>query len=98
MMGPNNLFEALREVVMKRHIAAGLSILAVVAGVGWKLAGRPETSTDLQEVTLNRHSERSRPGPNNAVAGIRIRLSGSGLADGMNAKPHQVPPITVAAE
>ena len=34
---------------MKRQIAAGLSILAVVAGVGWKLASHPETSAGLQE-------------------------------------------------
>jgi hypothetical protein len=33
---------------MKRHLAAGLSILAVVAGVGWKLASHPDTSAELQ--------------------------------------------------
>ena len=37
---------------MKRHITAGLCILAVVASVGWKLASRPETSTGLQDISL----------------------------------------------
>ena len=80
---------------MKRHIAAGLSILAVVAGVGWKLASRPESSARLQEVSLKQHSEHSNPGPSNALAGIRFRLSGSDLG---NATDHKVPEISLAAE
>lgn len=81
---------------MKRNIAAGLSILAVVAGVGWKLASHPETSADLQEVRLSQHSEHSQPGPTNALAGIRIRLSGSDV--GSDIRDHEVPQIALAAE
>jgi len=83
---------------MKRHIAAGLSILAVVVGVGWKLASHPETSAGLQEVSLKQSSEHSRPGPANALAGIRIRLSGSDLGYGIKAADHKVPQISLAAE
>ena len=79
---------------MKRHIAAALSILAVAAGVGWTLASHPETSAGLQEVSLSQHSEHSHPGPTNALAGIRIRLSGSEI----RATDHKVPQITLAAE
>jgi hypothetical protein len=79
---------------VKRHIAAGLSILAVVAGVGWKLASHSENSAGLQEVSLRQRSEHSRPGPANALAGIRIRLSGSEI----RATDHQVPQISLAAE
>src|SRR4051812_45068784 len=82
-----------REGIMKRHVAAGL-VLAVVAGVGWKLASHPETSTGLQEVSLSQHSEHAQPGPANALAGIRIRLSGSDF------KPtdQSVPQIAVTTE
>ncbi len=79
---------------MKRNIAAALSILAVAAGVGWTLASHPETSAGLQEVSLSQHSEHSRPGPTTALAGIRIRLSGSQI----RTTDHRVPQITVAAE
>ncbi len=82
---------------MRRHIVALLSILAVVAGVGWKLASHPETSTGLQEIRLSRHSERSHPGPSNALAGIRIRLSGSDLRE-VNATHHEIPQVSLAAE
>ena len=60
---------------MKRNIAAGLSIVAVVAGVGWKLASRPTTSTALEDIRLIQRSEHSHPGPTNELAGIRIRIS-----------------------
>ena len=79
---------------MKRHIAAGFSILAVAAGVGWKLASHPETSAGLQEISLEQSSEHSHPGPTNALAGIRIRLSGSEI----RATDHKVPHIALAAE
>jgi hypothetical protein len=79
---------------MKRHIAAGLSILAIAAGVGWKLASQPETSTGLQQVSLKQHSEHSHPGPTNALAGIRIRLSGSEI----RATDHKIPQVALAAE
>jgi hypothetical protein len=77
---------------MKRQIAAALSILAVGAGVGWKLASRAETPAGLREISLKQ--EHSRPGPSNALAGIRIRLSGSEVR-ATNAK---VPQISLAAE
>ena len=79
---------------MKRRITAGLSILAVAAGVGWVLASHPETSAGLQEVSLSPHSEHSQPGSTNALAGIRVRLSGSEI----RATDHKVPQIAMAAE
>jgi hypothetical protein len=85
------------EVIMNRHIAAGLSILAVVAGVGWKLASHPETSAGLQEISLNQHSEHSHPGPT-TLAGIRIRLSPSDFGYDLRATDHEVPQISLAAE
>jgi hypothetical protein len=66
---------------MKRGIVAGLSILAVAAGVGWKVASHTETSAGLQEVSLQQNSEHAQPGPATALAGIRIRLSGSELRE-----------------
>jgi hypothetical protein len=83
---------------MKRQIVAGLSIVAVVAGVGWKLASHPETSARLQDVSLIPRSEHSQPGPTNALAGIRIRLSPSDFGYEVTAKDHNVPQISVAAE
>jgi hypothetical protein len=80
--------------IMKRHIAAAFSILAVVAGVGWKLASHPETSAGLQAVSLSQRSEHSQPGPDKALAGIRIRLSGSEI----RATSSKVPQISLAAE
>jgi hypothetical protein len=81
---------------MKRHIAAGLSILAVAAGVGWMVASHPETSAGLQEVSLNQRSEHSHPGSTKALAGIRIRLSGSEFDYQLRSTSRQVPPITLA--
>jgi hypothetical protein len=83
---------------MKRQIAAGLAILGVVAGVGWKVARHPDTSAGLQDVRLIQHSEHSHPGPAGALAGIRIRLSPSGFDDQVLATAHEVPRITVAPE
>jgi hypothetical protein len=79
---------------MKRRITMGLSILAVATGVGWMLAGHTESSTGLQQVSLVQHSEHSQPGPNNALAGIRIRLGGSEV----RAMDSKVPQISLAAE
>jgi hypothetical protein len=79
---------------VRRHIVAGLSILAVAAGVGWKLASHPETSAGLDEVRLSQHSEHSQPGPTKTLAGIRIRLSGSEI----RVADHKVPQIALAAE
>ena len=81
---------------MKRRIAAGLAIVAVVAGVGWKLARQPETPASLRDISLIQHSEHSHPGPTQELAGIRIRLSPSDFE--IRATAHQVPQIAVAAE
>ena len=83
---------------MKRNIAAGLSILAVAAGVGWKLASHPESSAGLQQISLEQHSEHSHAGSTKALAGIRIRLSPSESGSAITATDHQVPQITLAAE
>jgi hypothetical protein len=83
---------------MKRRIAAALSIVAVVAGVGWKLASHPETSAGLQEIRLNRHSEHSQPGPTNALAGIRIRLSPGDSDYSVRVTADKVPQISLTAE
>jgi hypothetical protein len=87
-----------KELNMKRQITAGVSILAVVAGVGWRLASHPETPARLQDVSLIQRSEHSHPGPTGALAGIRIRLSPSDLDDAVRAKAHQVPQIGIVAE
>ncbi len=83
---------------MKRHIAAALSILAIAAGVGWKLASKPETSAGLQEVSLNQHSEHSQAAATNARARIRVRLSPNDFGFETRATADRVPHITVAAE
>ncbi len=87
---------------MKRQftarLLATLSILAVVAGVGWKLARHPATSARLQDIRLIQSSEHSQPGRSDALAGIRIRLSPSDCDDAIRAKAHQVPHIAVTTE
>ena len=83
---------------MKRQILASASILAVVAGVGWKLASHPETSARFQDIRLIQRSEHSHPGPTDALAGIRIRLSPSDFDDAIRAKGHRVPQIALTAE
>ena len=83
---------------MKRHIAAALSIVAVAFSVGWKLASHPETSAGLQEIRLNQHSEHSHPGPDKALAGIRIRLSPNDFGYELRATADKVPQISLAAE
>ena len=83
---------------MKRHIAAGLFIGAVMAGVGWKLASRPATSTTLEHIRLIQGSEHSHPGPTDQLAGIRIRIAPSDFGYEIAAHQRQVPRISVAAE
>jgi|SwirhisoilCB3_FD_contig_51_5891217_length_856_multi_2_in_0_out_0_2 hypothetical protein len=83
---------------MKRHIAAGLFIVAVMAGVGWKLAGLPATSTTLEDIRLIQHSEHSHPGPTEQLAGIRIRIAPSDFGYEIAAHHRQVPRVSVAAE
>ena len=80
---------------MKRHIAAGLAVLAVAAGVGWKLASHPDTSTGLQQISLN--SEHSNPGAVNATARVRIRVMPNDSGYGLTAAAAQVPHISLAA-
>jgi hypothetical protein len=83
---------------MKRHIAAGLSIVAVVVGVGWKLASRPATSTKLEDIRLIQRSEHSHPGPSDALAGIRIRISPSDFGCELTVPAGAVPRVSLAAE
>jgi hypothetical protein len=83
---------------MRRHIAAGLSIVALAASVGWMLASHPETSTGLEDISLVQRSEHSQPGPTNALAGIRIRLSPSDFGYELTATANKVPQISLAAE
>lgn len=83
---------------MKRKIAAGLAVVAVVAGVGWTLANHSETSAGLENVRLIERSERSNPGPTDELAGIRIRLSPSDSDGQMRAKESDVPHIALATE
>jgi hypothetical protein len=82
---------------MKRKIAMGLSIVAVAAVMQWKLARHPDTSAALQDIRLIQHSEHSHPGPTDALAGIRIRLSPSDFNDA-DSVTAPVPQIQVAAE
>lgn len=83
---------------MKRHVAAGLAIVAVVVGVGWKLSRRPVTTTQLQDIRLIQRSEHSHPGPSDQLAGIRIRISPSDFGTELTAPARKVPQISVAAE
>jgi hypothetical protein len=83
---------------MKRTIATVLSVLAVATGVGWKVASHPETSTRLQEIRLKQQSERSQPVFNNALAGIRIRISPNDSGYGVGAKADKVPQISLAVD
>ena len=83
---------------MKRHIAAGLSIIAVVACVGWKLSRRPATSTQLEDIRLIQRSEHSHPGPTEQLAGIRIRLNPGDFGREMAVPARDVPRVSVAAE
>jgi hypothetical protein len=83
---------------MKRSIVAVLSVLGVATGVGWKVASHPETSARLQEIRLKQQSERSQPGVNGALAGIRIRISPSDFGYELRAPAEKVPQISLAVE
>lgn len=83
---------------MKRRIVAVLSILTVMAGVGWKLASHPETSAGLQDISLIPGSEHSHPGATKALAGIRIRLGAGDFDYEIKRAGHEVPQVSVAAE
>jgi hypothetical protein len=82
---------------MKRHIVAGLSILAVTASVGWKLSNLRETSTGLDHVELIQQSEHSHPGSTKGLAGIRIRLSPNDFDREISAPVREAPHVTIAA-
>jgi hypothetical protein len=88
----------IRKVPMKRYVIAALSIFAVAATVGWQLASHPEASVELQEISLIQNSEHSQPGPTNALAGIRIRLSPSDFGYDIGATADAVPQISLAAK
>lgn len=82
---------------MKRHVVAGLAVLAVAAGVGWRIGSHPANAAGLQEISINQHSEHSSPGPTDALARIRIRISATDF-DVTRAATDKVPQIPVAAE
>jgi len=81
---------------MKRYFLAVLSILGVAAGVGWKVSSHPETSLGLQQVSLNKHSEHTRP--SKAVARLRVRVSPIDLGYALRVPAEKVPPVSLAAE
>jgi hypothetical protein len=83
---------------MKRYVITALAILAAAATVGWKLASHPETSVELREISVIENSEHSHPGPTDALAGIRIRLSPSDFGYDIGATPDAVPQISLAAQ
>jgi hypothetical protein len=83
---------------MKRHLAAVLSVLAVVAGVGWKLGRHPETSVRLRDISLIERSEHSHPGHSKLLAAIRIRLSPSDFGCELREPAQEVPQISLAGE
>ena len=83
---------------MKRYVIAAFSIFAVAATVGWTLASHPETSVELQEISLIQNSEHSQPGPTKELAGIRIQLSPSDFGYDIAATADAVPHISLAAK
>ena len=83
---------------MKRYVVIALSIFAAAATVGWKLASYPETSVELQEISLIQNSEHAQPGPTGPLAGVRIRLSPSDFGYDIGATADAVPHISLAAE
>ena len=80
---------------MKRVVIIVLSIFATAATVGWTLASHPENSAELQELSLIQNSEHSEPGPTNALAGIRIRISPSDFGYDIGATADAVPQIRI---
>jgi hypothetical protein len=83
---------------MKRYVISALAILAAAATVGWNLASHPETSVELRDISVIENSEHSQPGPTNALAGIRIRLSPSDFGYYIGATADAVPQISLAAQ
>ena len=83
---------------MRQSIATALSILAVATGVGWKVASHPETSTRLQEIRLKQQSEHSQPVFNDALAGVRVRISPNDPSYEVRAAADKVPQISLAVE
>jgi hypothetical protein len=85
--------------MIKRYIAATLSILAVSATFGWKLASHRETSAGLSEISLKQHSEHSNPGPTNKALAPRVRVRVM-ASDGyeISATADKVPQIALTAE
>jgi hypothetical protein len=82
---------------MKRKIAMGIALLGAAVLVQWKLASHPDSSAALHDVRLVPQSEISHPGPSDALAGIRIRLSPSDFNDAASVTA-EVPRVELAAE
>jgi hypothetical protein len=84
---------------MKRHIVAGLFIVAVAASVGWKLASHPETSAGLEEISLNQHSEHSHSWSDQSAAKrVRVRVMDEQFGYEISATSRKIPQISLAAE
>jgi len=83
---------------VKQRILAGIAVLSVAGGVGWKIASHPETPARLQDVSLIEHSEHSHPGPKGALSGIRIRLSPRDFSYEGRSTVHEVPQVPLTAE
>jgi hypothetical protein len=83
---------------MKRYVTVAFLIFAAAATVGWKVASHPEASVKLQEISLIQNSEHSQPGPSNALAGIRIRISPSDFGYDIRATADAVPQISLVAD
>jgi hypothetical protein len=75
-----------------------VSILAVSAGVGWKLSSHAESKATLDDVRLIERSEHSQPGPTEALAGIRIRLSPGDFDDATSVKAEDVPRVALTTK
>jgi hypothetical protein len=83
---------------MKRHIVAGLSILAVASGTGLALASHSENSTGLQDISLSQNSEHSQASSTNATARIRVRLMPSEFGDQVSGTTQHVPQVNLTAQ
>lgn len=81
---------------MNRKIVATLSVLALAGGVGWQVASQPESSTGLDDVSLNPSSEHSQPAETEALARVRIRISPNDPS--VATTDREVPQIALTAE
>jgi hypothetical protein len=81
---------------MKRHLAIALSLVAVVAAVGVRVATHPDRSTPLDNVRLVPQSEHSND-VGDKLAGIRIRLTPTDLDDVIRSAARDIPQVALAS-